>query len=245
MTWTSDRLHDLAMKTKIFPSLYLLFIALTGSTLGQLSAQATARPPYRVKTPTPQSRTQPSPPPLLLGEVVKEVKKAVDTYQASIGGGKDALPPLQSVEFDFKVATKETVKGSIGFVIFSIGGSTSKSTVNDVTYTYERPTPAAQVLAEEPKILNKTLVQTIQEAAKAVKESGTLEDLKFTKLVVDVEFGVEWTLSAGGKFTYQFVTLDLGAEKNKNTVQSVKLTFKDLEKPKTPTPTPTPTATPR
>ena len=218
----------------------MLFIALPGSTFGQLSPQATARPPYRTKTPTPQPRTQPSPSPVPLAEVVKEVRKAVDTYQASICGGKDALPPLQSVEFDFKVATKETVKGSISFFIFSLGASTSNITVNDVTYTYECPTPAARAISEEPKILNQTLVQTIQEAAKAVKESGTLEDLKFTKLVVDVEFGVEWTLNAGGNFTYQFVTLNLGAEKNKNTVQSVKLTFKDLEKPK-PTPTATPT----
>jgi hypothetical protein len=220
-----------------FPLCFLFFVFET-SAFGELSPQASAKPHYQDKKPTPHPKAQPSP--LPLAEVVKEVKTAIDTYQASTG--THSLPPLQSVEFDFKVATKEVVKGSISFVIFSIGGSVSNATVNDVTYTYERPTPAPRALSEKPKILNQTLVQTIQEAAKAVKESGTLDDLKFTKLVVDVEFGVEWTLSAGGNFTYQFVTLNLGAEKNKNTVQSVKLTFKEPDKA-TPTPTPTPKST--
>jgi hypothetical protein len=68
-------------------------------------------------------------------------------------------------------------------------------------------------------------------AFSAGMESGTLGDLKFTTLVVDIGFAVKWTLSEGGRFTYQFFTLDLGAEQNKNTVQSVKLTFKKPDKP--------------
>jgi hypothetical protein len=165
---------------------------------------------------------------------MKEVKKAVDQYQESLGGGASALPPLQSAEFDFKVVTEETVRGSISFFIFSFGASTGNSTVNDVAYTYELPKPGAKALSEEPPILSETLARTIQEAARAVKESGTLGDLKFSKLVVDIQFGVKWTVDAQGNFTYQFVTLSLGAQKSKNTVQSVKLTFKEAEaeKPK-------------
>jgi hypothetical protein len=161
---------------------------------------------------------------------MKEVKKAVDQYQESLGGGAAALPPLQSAEFDFKVVTEKTASGSISFFIFSFGGSTSDNTVNDVAYTYELPKPGAKALSEEPPILTETLARTIQEAARAVKESGTLGDLKFTKLVVDIQFGVKWTVDAAGNFTYQFVTLKLGGQKSQNTVQSVKLTFKELEK---------------
>jgi hypothetical protein len=174
---------------------------------------------------------------------MNEVKKAVDKYQESLGGGQAALPPLQSVEFDFKVVTEETVKGSISFFVFSFGASTANNTVNDVAYTYELPKPGSKALSEEPPALSETLSRTIQEAARAVKESGALGDLKFSKLVVEIQFGVKWTVDVGGNFTYQFVTLNLGAGKNKNTVQSVKLTFKEPEKQKPPTPTPTPTPT--
>jgi hypothetical protein len=171
---------------------------------------------------------------------MKAVKDAVDKYQESLGGGASALPPLQSAEFDFKVVTEKTLKGSISFFIFSFGASTSDKTVNDVAYTYELPQPGLKALSEEPPVLPETLARTIQEAARAVKESGTLGDLRFKKLVVEIQFGVKWSVDAQGNFTYQFVTLNLGAGRNKDTVQSVKLTFKTPE-PKTATPTPTPT----
>jgi hypothetical protein len=171
---------------------------------------------------------------------MKDVQKAVDNYQESLAGGTSALPPLQSAEFDFKVVTDKTLKGSISFFILSFGGSSGKSTVNDVAYTYEVPKPSAKAMSEEPPVLTETLARTIEGAARAVKESGTLGDLRFTKLVVEIQFGVKWVVGIGGTGSYQFVTLNLGAEKSKNTVQSVKLTFKEPEKT-TPTPTPTPT----
>jgi hypothetical protein len=170
---------------------------------------------------------------------MNEVKKAVDKYQESLGGA-DALPPLQAAEFDFKVVTEETRKGSISFFIFSFGASTSNKTVNDVAYTYELKEPGTKALSEEPPVLSETLARTIQEAARAVKESGTLGDLRFRKLVVEIQFGVKWNVDVQGNFTYQFVTLNLGGGKNKDTVQSVKLTFKPPE-PKTAKPTPSPT----
>jgi hypothetical protein len=210
----------------------LLFFAFGGSIFGQTSPEAsaalTSTSPTRIAA-APSGRPK-TPPPPLLGEVMKEVQKAVDKYQESLGGGASALPPLQSAEFDFKVVTEKTLKGSISFFIFSIGGSTGKSTVNDVAYTYEVPKPAGKAISEEPPVLTETLARTIQEAARAVKESGTLGDLRFTKLVVEIQFGVKWIVGAGGTASYQFVTLNLGAEKSKNTVQSVKLTFKEPEK---------------
>jgi len=227
------------MINKMFPLLCLFFYAFPASTFSQVPL-ATAKPIHNrySPTPTPQS-TQPSRPPL--GDIIQQVKKAVDDYQESLGGGNSALPPLQSVEFDFKVATEDVVKGSVSFFIIQFGASRSKSTVNDVSYTYELPTPGAMGFAEEPpKTLRETLARTIQEAARTVKESGALGDLKFTKLVVEIQFGVKWARDVTGNFTYQFVTFNLGASKNRSDTQSVKLTFKKPDKT-TPTPTPTPT----
>src|SRR6266536_2841952 len=242
LTWPGGQHQDRRMISKMLLLSCLLFFAFAGSIFGQTSPEASAAPTStsttriaaapsrRPKTPSPRPKKPPLP---LLGEVIKEVKKAVDQYQESLGGGAAALPPLQSAEFDFKVVTEKTTSGSISFFIFSFGGSTSDNTVNDVAYTYELPKPpGVKALSEEPPILTETLARTIQEAARAVKESGTLGDLKFTKLVVDIQFGVKWTVDLAGNFTYQFVTLKLGGQKNQNTVQSVKLTFKEPEKPK-------------
>jgi len=224
--------------------LCLILLAFSATIFGQISAEATARPPYgRSPTPSPTPKPGTGPRKQPLADIIKEVKKAVDKYQDSLDGGKPALPPLLSAEFDFKVVTEDNRKGGISLFIFSFGASTANSTVNDVAYTYELPQPTARALSEEPPDLKNVLVRTIQEAARAVKESGAMGDLKFTKLVVEIQFGVKWTVDVAGNFTYQFVTLNLGAGKSNNTVQSVKLTFKEPEKQK-PTPTPTPTPTP-
>jgi hypothetical protein len=231
------------MVTKTFLPVCLLSFAFSAPIFGQISAQATAKPPYgRSPTPSPSPKPRTAPRERPLAAIIKEVKEAVDKYQESLGGGKSALPPLQSAEFDFKVVTEDNKQGGISLFIFSFGASTANSTVNDVTYTYELPQPGAKALSEEPPVFN-VLVSTIQEAARAVKESGAMGDLKFTKLVVEIQFGVKWTVDIKGNFTYQFVTLNLGAGKSNNTVQSVKLTFKEPEKQK-PTPTPCPTITP-
>jgi hypothetical protein len=227
------------MINKMFLLLCLFFYAFLASTFSQMPL-ATAKPIHNrySPTPTPQS-TQPSRP--ALGDVIQEVKKAVDKYQESLGGGAAALPPLLSAEFDFKVATEKNIRGGISLFIISFGASTGDTTVNDVTYTYELPKPSLKALSEKPSELTESLARTIQDAAREVKESGAIENLKFTKLVVEIQYGVKWTREIDGSFTYQFVTLKLGAGQSKNTVQSVKLTFK---KPDQTTPTLTPTPTP-
>ena len=59
----------------------------------------------------------------------------------------------------------------------------------------------------------------------AVKTSGKLGNLSFTKLTIDVQYGVKWDGSAGVNAPISLVTIGLNGEKSKNTVQSVKLTF--------------------
>ena len=76
-------------------------------------------------------------------------------------------------------------------------------------------------------------------AAAAVKTSGTIGKLELNKLVITIQYGVKWEVKGGVQGSYSFVTIGINAGVNKNTVQSVKLTFKTPE-PKTATPTPTP-----
>lgn len=183
-----------------------------------------AAPPAVVTTGAPSDAV-----PLAL--VIAQVKAALDQYQKSLGSGPDALPPLASAAFDFKTTTATTVGGTINLFIFKIGGSHENDVINDVTYAYSVPPPpkpaagAAAKKNNKPPTLTEALASTIQSAAAAVKTSGTVDNLKFNKLTVNIQYGVTWDGNIGVNVPIQFVTVGLSGDKNKNTVQSVELVF--------------------
>ena len=156
----------------------LLLAILAAATPITLFGQAAA--------PKPQS--QPSADAVPLNIVITQVKAALDQYQKSLGKGADALPKLQSAEFNFKATTEVTVGGKISFLIFTIGGSRTTSDVNDVTYTYSiTPEAKSGVNLLSVKIvpsLKDELYKTIRQAAAAAKNEATLGELKFSKLTV-------------------------------------------------------------
>ncbi len=163
-----------------------------------------------------------------LDSVIKQVTSALDDYQKNLGGGVDALPPLASAEFDFKTTVGKTVGGSINVLVFKIGASHEKDVVNDVTFTYALPKPpksAAAAHTKKPPTLEDELANTIQAAAAAVKTAGTLGKLNFSKLSVNIQYGVKWDGNGGVNIPVSLVTVGLSGDVNKNTVQSVKLTF--------------------
>jgi hypothetical protein len=224
------------MKRKIFLLLYLTVFALGQSVPGQSPPQSS---PERASGSAAQVEAlaqQTSEDETSLDFVIRAVKNALQKYQDNLGGGADALPPLQEAEFDFKVATAQSVGGSINLFIIKFGASVENSTTNDVAYTYSVPAPSEKVAKAKgsPPSLDDTLAQTIQEAAKAVKKSAMLNNLKFNKLVVTVQYGVKWVGNGGITGTYSFITIGVNAEKNKSSVHSVKLTFRAPEKPKKP-----------
>jgi hypothetical protein len=164
-----------------------------------------------------------------LDQVIKQVQAALDEYQQNLGGGKSALPPLANAEFDFKTTTGTTVSGGFTILIFKFGVSHEKDTVNDVTYSYAPNPPktqGAQLTSSEPPSLTDELAKTIQEAAKTITTASTAAGLPFNQLVVNLQYGVKWDVNASGSPQISFVTINLGGDKNKNTVQSVKLTWK-------------------
>lgn len=164
-----------------------------------------------------------------LAEVIKQVTAALQQYQDNRGSGAaEQLPPLTSAEFDFKTTTATTSGFTISLFIFKFGTSHEKDVVNDVTFTYAPPPPKGATGLQgshPPPQLKDELAQTIQQAAKAVKDSSTAAGLPFSKLTVNVQYGVKWDINASGQVTYSFVTVGLNGDKNKNTVQSVKLVF--------------------
>jgi hypothetical protein len=171
---------------------------------------------------------KPSPPPdaVLLDRVVETVRDALDQYKNGLHEKPDALPALTTATFDFKATTATTLGGSINFLIFKIGGSHENDTVNDVTYTYSIPAVVnAARTPSKPPALTEELVKTIQSAAAAAKTAAALGKLKLTKIAVNIQFGVKWDVNGGINAPISLVTVGISGDKNKNTVQSVTLTF--------------------
>lgn len=166
---------------------------------------------------------------VLLERVIAEVKAALDEYQSNLGAGDHALPPLSSAEFDFKTVIATTEGLTLSFLIFKLGGSHENDVTNDVTFTYAVPKPLRMESLfshpAPPPQLKDQLAMTIQGAAAAVKAAGTLGNLSFTKLAVNIEYGVKWDGDIGVNVPISLVTVGLTGDRNKNTVQSVKLTF--------------------
>lgn len=222
------------MKTKLFLMMLALSIPVA-SVRTQESPEASPSAPassgstketFELKSAEPEKQAP-------LEAVVAEVKKALEIYQNSLGNGPNALPPLDSAEFDFKTSVATGRGGSINLFIFQFGVSKEDTVVNDVTYTYSVPPPPKSPVAEKAKQseLLKELVDTMKAAAAAVKTSGTIGKLKFNKLVINVQYGVKWEVKGGVQGSYSFVTIGINAGVNKNTVQSVKLTFQEPKKP--------------
>lgn len=199
--------------------LFLLVLSLSVTVLGQTeTSKATAK----LNRKTLESVVP-------LDQVIAEVQKALDKYQSNRGKGDFELPPLSSAEFDFK-ATTATIQGiSVNLFIFKFGGSHERDAVNDVTYTYslkppEHPSTSLQSSTPPPRLSDK-LAQMIQDAAKAVQGNGKVASLPFSKLTVNVQFGVTWDGKAEGDVPIYFVTVGLTGEAKSNSIQSVKLVF--------------------
>lgn len=194
-------------------TLYLLTLLLCTSLFAQGSTQANKQPDG-----------------LPLDKVIAQVQDALNEYQNNLGTGDYQLPPLSSAEFDFKTTTGKIGGVNITLLIFKFGASHEKDAVNDVTYTYAPPPPpppphGALASSQPPPSLKDQLAQTIQSAAKAVQGSSTAGGLSFSKLTVNLQYGVKWDVNGAGSYTISLVTIGVSGDYNKNTVQSVKLVF--------------------
>jgi hypothetical protein len=157
--------------------------------------------------------------------VVTQVTSALTRYQASLGAGKDALPPLSKAEFDFKTAAVTTVGAKISLFVFTIGGSHEKDVTNDVTFTYELPKKTSALRPQIQPTLEDQLYATIRGAAEQVQMAQKVGNVPFSSLEITVQFCVKWDGNAGVNAPISLITVGLNGDKGRNTTQSVKLTF--------------------
>jgi hypothetical protein len=164
-----------------------------------------------------------------LPKVIEQVNLALKEYQSNRGTGETyELPPLSSAEFDFKTTTATVLGGTVTVLILKFGVSHENDLTNDVTFTYSLPKPQKGTTLESeepPPSLKDQLAQAIQSAAKSIKGASTAAGLPFSKLTVNIQYGVKWDGNAGVTAPVSLVTLGLTGDVNRNTIQSVKLVF--------------------
>jgi hypothetical protein len=161
--------------------------------------------------------------------VVQQVTSALQRYQSSLGSGPDSLPPLSRAEFDFKTTAVTTVGAKISLFVFTIGGSHEKDVTNDVTFIYAVPKPKPGLTPHVTPTLEDQLYATIRGAAEQVQMAHAIGKVPFSSLEVTVQFCVKWDANGGVNAPISLITVGLNGDKSRNTAQSVKLIFGELQ----------------
>jgi hypothetical protein len=173
-----------------------------------------------------------------LPEVIAQVQKAIQCYQEDRPSELNALPDLESAELDFKVVNDLKLGGTLSVLVLKVGATAVNETTDDVTYKYGLAPPKSSdkgpfsaSTSNSALIFEDQLANTIVQAAAAIKDNEKLDKLCFQQLTVTLQYAVQLEGSLGSTFPIQLVTVGLSAERDHNTLQSVKLVFHD-SKPK-------------
>jgi len=171
-----------------------------------------------------------------LVDVLQKVRAAIQEYHDGLGGGADLLPPLLSVELDFKTTIGVTAGISFNILIFKIGASVKKENLHDISFTYvpNQKTAAELELLKKvdktPTDLTDGLAKAIQEAAKANKKADDEEGKKSPEkrwiskqVTVTIQFGVTWDGNASAAFS--LLAIGPYIDYSKASVHSAKVTF--------------------
>ena len=169
--------------------------------------------------PIPTDKSAPEVPLCL---VAQQITRTLDTYNAD--ASSKSLPPLSKVIFDFKTSVATSGGFSFKIFIFSIGGSHSKDTTNDVSFTYTVPTLASHSIAP-PQDLSTTLLATLRAAAAQVKQTPTIGKGQFSSLTVTLAYGATWALNGGASAPISLVTLGGSLDRKRSDTQSLTLVF--------------------
>jgi hypothetical protein len=161
--------------------------------------------------------------------VVYAVQQALLCYQQYGTADGEHLPPLQAATFDFKTSTSLSGGPSVSFFILTLGAGVEKDSVRDFSLSYSVPPKgiASPHAGASPDLVNE-LATLIRDAAAAASSQKTAFNLPLNAVTVSVQFGIQVSENAGINFPISFVTAGAKLAHNKNTADTVTLTFKDV-----------------
>jgi hypothetical protein len=160
-----------------------------------------------------------------LDKAVYEVEDAIRYYQTYLRSQTRGLPRLSKVEFEFQTTSAVGGGLSASVYVFTLGASAQRAVTHDVTYTYPRLPSTGEKHDKTPPYLFNELTDTIKttvDAANAAKNFGTQP---YNSLQVRVQYAFSKSLKGGANFPVEMVTLGINAQADKNSIQSVTLTF--------------------
>jgi len=161
--------------------------------------------------------------------VVYAVQQALLCYQNSGATYGSHLPALQTAAFDFKTSSSLNLSPSVSFFIFTLGAGVEKDDVQDFTLSYSVPPKTLSPRRPNPNTPDfvDELATLIRDAAAAATTQNTALSLPLNSVTVSVQFGIQINENAGLSFPISFITAGARLSQNKNTADSVTLTFHD------------------
>lgn len=166
-----------------------------------------------------------------LETAVSEVEDAIRYYKskAALRSQTHGLPPLSKIDFEFQTTTDVSAGLNAGLYVFALNASAQRSTTHDVTYSYQRlPFTGEKYTGRTPPPLLDELTQTITTTVDAARAAQGFGPNPFNTLIVKIQFGFKKTGQVAVNVPVPLVplaTLGINAQADKNSVQSVTLTF--------------------
>ncbi|WP_108247325.1 trypco2 family protein [Muricauda brasiliensis] len=160
----------------------------------------------------------------------KEVIEEVQSRSEIILGRKGADPlnyQPKSMVFNFESANSNSSNAGIKILIFSIGRKWTKSTTNNITYTYTYPdlNPIAEG-ESKPDIFKYQLSSTIINALNEIEALEDEDKERLNEFSVKITFAIEKETDGGGEYELVPFTISGGKKWSKKATHTVTVTFK-------------------
>src|SRR5688572_23169948 len=152
-------------------------------------------------------------------ELVDQVQGAVASANEKLQNNK-ALPPLDSIELNLKVAETRDVNGKINLLVVTIGGDYSKAIVREYRIKLD-PTAPAKVASVS---LGQALEQQILDVAQGLQNVGAGKlPLAAKEVDVSISFEVESSGQGGIKIEIAPVGIEAGGSNKRALAQEIKV----------------------
>jgi len=160
-----------------------------------------------------------------LDTAVYEVEHANQYYQTYLRPQTCGLPRLSKVEFEFQTTSDVAGGLNVGVYVFTLGVSAQRAVTHDVTYTYPRLPSKGERHNKMPPDQYDKLIDTIKTTVEAANAAKKFATQPYDSLRVKVQYAFTKSVKGGGTIPVDMATLGINAQADKNSIQSVTLTF--------------------
>ena len=188
-----------------------------------------------------------------LNTLIATVTTVIDAYQAKAVASKSKLLTLKTASFDFKTVVTKSGGVSISVFFLKVGGKITTTRTQEFKFNYgvppsPKPQPDGALMAasggidvsiadssaslkhdkskpEDHLKVGDALTAFLESAGTVFNASPTLDKQALSEATISLQFGVLKTVTAGVTLPIEMIVIDGSVEYDKNTVQSMVITF--------------------